>query len=352
MIESVLRVFERRKAVVCILAGLLIGAWVGLSCLDPHFIMGTGGKWIRPDNDYIAYLVAWNYFLVDHWRFPLFSLPAMGYPEGGNVLFNDALPLAAAATKILYQLTGARLNPFGWWIFLTYVLQGAMATRVVWAVGVRSIWACAAAAVLTVTSGYFVARMGHTALSSHFLLLWALAVYFESVRKGRARILESSVLLGVALLVNSYLFVMVFVFVAMTMCALALRSQLTWRQLGGAALGAALVAALGLVSGYGVLLVNPSTMKGAGFGLYSWNPVSLALPPDGVFGYLTGVPRDATGGQYRGRGVPRTRCCLDAGARSGRLAKAVDQARSKSCPSCHDAHGLCSVCGLEQGLLQ
>ena len=61
-----------------------------------QFIAGTGGKWIRPENDYVAYLVAWNYYIVDTWRFPLFDLPAMGYPEGGSVLFNDALPLTAA----------------------------------------------------------------------------------------------------------------------------------------------------------------------------------------------------------------------------------------------------------------
>src|SRR5262245_44302069 len=95
MYESVQKFVARHKLFVCILAGALVGTWLGLKSLDWGFIVGTGGKWIRPDNDFIAYLVAWNYFIVDDWRLPVFSLPAMGYPEGGNVLFNDGLPLTA-----------------------------------------------------------------------------------------------------------------------------------------------------------------------------------------------------------------------------------------------------------------
>jgi hypothetical protein len=285
---------------VCVGAGALAGAVLALVALDPHFILGTGAKWVRPDNDFIAYLVAWNYYVVDSWRFPLFSLPNMGYPEGGSVLFNDALPVAALPTKVLYHLSGLRINPFGWWILLTYVLQGAMAARLVCAVGVRSVWASAAAAVLAVCNTSFMWRMGHTALSSHFLVLWALALHFESLRRGRARIVEFCVLLALALLVNSYLFVMVAVLEGITLVALGVRGQLSARELRRTALGLVAVVAIGLIAGYGVLFVNPTTMKGVGFGFYSWNLVGLLLPADGVFGFLAGVTRDATGGQYEG----------------------------------------------------
>jgi hypothetical protein len=289
-----------RKGLVCVLVGALTGVVIGLQALDPHFIAGTGGKWIRPENDYVAYLVAWNYYIVDTWRLPLFNLPAMGYPEGGSVLFNDALPLTAVPTKMLYQLLGVRVNPFGWWIFLTYVLQGAMAARVVCAVGVRSVWACTAAAVLAIVNTSFGSRMGHTALSSHFLLLWVLALHFESLRRGRAKILELSAVLALALLVNSYLFAMVFAFELATLLALWFRGQLTLRDVRNGALGAAVSVVLGLIAGYGVFLTNPTTMKSQGFGLYSWNLVGLLLPPQGVFGFLAGLSRDATHGQYEG----------------------------------------------------
>lgn len=283
-----------------LVAGGVVGLIIGLQALAPQFIAGTGGKWIRPENDYNAYLVAWNYYIQDVWRLPLFSLPLMGYPEGGSVLFNDALPLAALPTKIISRLTGSVVNPFGWWIFLTYICQGVMSARVMQSVGVQSVWAAAVAAALAVVSTSFVMRMGHTALSSHFLLLWATAVHFFSLRQGRPRLVESTVLLAVTLLVNAYLFAMVFALLVATLVALWFRGQCGRRDIGRAAIGLTVVVAIGIVAGYGLVFTNPTTMKSEGFGKYSWNVATLLLPPDGVLGRLQGVTRDATQGQYEG----------------------------------------------------
>ena len=289
-----------RSALAGLLAGGLVGFIVALQALDPQFIAGTGGLWVRPENDYNAYLVAWNYYVVDSWRLPLFSVPSMGYPEGGNVLFNDALPLTALPTKILYRLSGTLINPFGWWVFLTYVLQGVMAARLLQSAGVRSIWGATAAAALAVVSTSFVTRMGHTALSTEALVLWALALHFSSLRHGRARPVESTILLTITLLVNAYLFVMVFVLVAATLVALRLRQQLDTHDLRHAALGIAIVVAVGLLAGYGFVFANPTAMTSNGFGRFSWNLPTLFLPPEGVFGVLQGITRDATHGQYEG----------------------------------------------------
>lgn len=291
----------RTGATFLALAGAaIVGLLVGLDALAPPFITGSGGKWVRPENDYDAYLVAWNYFVADHWRFPLFSLPQMGYPEGGSVLFNDALPLAAVPTKLLYQLTGAKVNPFGWWILLLYVLQGVMAGRVLRATGVRSVVSAVVAAMLAVVSTAFVTRMGHTALASHFLVLWALALHFSAMRRQHARAGEATLLLAVTLMVNAYLFAIVFALVAATWIALAARRLLAIRDLVRIGVGLSAVVALGLIAGYGLVFSNPSTMKSEGFGKYSWNLVTLLLPPDGIFGYFANVPRDATHGQYEG----------------------------------------------------
>ncbi len=289
-----------RSTVAGLIAGGVVGLIVGLQALDPLFIAGTGGKWVRPENDYNAYLVAWSYYVRDAWRVPLFSLPLMGYPEGGSVLFNDALPLTALGTKILYKVSGALINPFGWWILLTYVLQGTMAARLMQAVGVCSIWACLSAAAFAVVSTSFVTRMGHTALSTHCVLLWAIALHFSSLRQRRAKIAESTVLLAITLLVNAYLFAMVFALVAITQIALLCRHALDSRDVRRAAVGMTFVVALGLLAGYALVFTNPTTMKSEGFGRYSWNLATLLLPAEGVLGLLGGVTRDATHGQYEG----------------------------------------------------
>jgi hypothetical protein len=284
----------RRRFLLSYLAGALVGMAIGLAVLTPAFITGTGGKWLHPDDDYNAYLVAWHYFVADAWRFPVFDIPEMGYPEGGSVLFNDALPLAALAGKAVYRTTGVVVNPFGWWILLTYLLQGAMAVRVMRALGVRSPVAAAGAACLAVCTTAFLKRMQHTALSSHFLLLWAMALYFERVREDRARLGELWLLAGVTLLVNAYLFVMVMALHAATIAALWLRGRVDRRVVRVEALGCVAVLALGLAAGYGSLLVRPASMQSTGFGHYSWNLAGLLVPP------TADVIRDATGGQYEG----------------------------------------------------
>ena len=69
-----------------VLTGAAVGTVLALLALNLRFIAGTGGRWLRPDNDFNAYLVAWHYFVADRWRLPLFSIPAMGYMRHGHLL--------------------------------------------------------------------------------------------------------------------------------------------------------------------------------------------------------------------------------------------------------------------------
>jgi hypothetical protein len=289
---------RRREAA----AGAAVGLALGLVALAPGFVAGTGGLWACPPNDVVMYRVAWSYYVADAWRWPLFEVPALGYPEGGSVLFMDALPLAALATKLFASLTGVRVNPFGGWMLLAYVLQGALAARCVAAAGARSLAATVAAATFAICCASFLDRLAweHLALSSHFVILWALALYLESARRPRLTALEWFCAAAVALLVNSYLFAMVVALAGATALALLGRGRLGARELAQAALGGAGLVALGVAAGYGVMFTNPAQMKAPGFGEFSWNLVALLVPPDGVFGLLGGIPRDATTGQYEG----------------------------------------------------
>jgi hypothetical protein len=132
----------KRSAAPYIACGALVGVVICAWALPTRFITGKGDFWRRPKYDINVYVTTWNYFVHDQWRFPVLDIPTMGYPEGGNVLFTDALPVAQLASKAIHSATGQAANPFGWWIFLTYVLQGAIAARVVRAAGARSRLAC------------------------------------------------------------------------------------------------------------------------------------------------------------------------------------------------------------------
>lgn len=282
--------------------GAMVGAMLAATALTWGFVSGLGRFWERPTNDYNAYLVAWQYFIHDRWRLPIFDLPAMGYPEGGSALFNDALPLTLLPSKLIYSLTGFAPNPFGPWIALTYVLLGAFAARLIAACGVRAPIALAVGAFLTVGKVLFIWRLGHVAIASHFVILWALALYVENVRDRRFTFGEHLALSLATLLINAYLLVMVAVLQGATVLTLMVRRQFTRRDLIHAgAIGVAVIA-MAFVLGYGAMFEpGPTTMRAGGFGHFSWNLATLLAPIDGLWGPSL-VVRDATGGQYEGDG--------------------------------------------------
>jgi hypothetical protein len=287
------------SALLSMLPGAAVGALLAVFALNPGFVDGTGVFWDRPERDYNAYLVGWQYFIQDTWRFPILDVPAMGYPEGGSVLFNDALPLGAITSKIVKQITGVTVNPFGYWVFATYVLLGAFTSRLVRACGVRSTWAGAAAAFIVVTRGLFMFRFGHVALSGHFLIVWAFCLYVEDVRTERFSGLGHALLSAVAMLVNAYLVAMVALIQAATVLTLLARAQLPLRSLAKVAAVAGTVVMVGVIAGYGhVFGSGGPRLRTGGFGLYSWNPVTTVIPS--YVWNVGAVVRDATGGQYEG----------------------------------------------------
>jgi hypothetical protein len=285
---------------VLILVGGVVGAAIGLYALPFGFIRGDGVAWANPENDLNMYLIPFQYFIHDDWRFPVFDLPSMNYPEGGSVLLNDAVPLAVLVSKAIASTCGYVINPFGWWVFLTYVLQGAFAVRVVTACGVRSWWASVGAAMLAVCTIPFLSRVGHPALSSQFVILWALALHLENVSRRRFTAVEHFVLSAVAILINPYLFVMVSFLQATTVATLWSVGALRVADAAAGVVVVATVVIIALAAGYGIVFQGTGSMRERGFGLYSWNLATLLIPPESYWGIPRDVLRDATGGQIEG----------------------------------------------------
>jgi Family of unknown function (DUF6311) len=279
--------------------GAVIGAIAALIAFEPRFIAGSGPKWANPGGDLVAYLVAWNYFIHDQWRLPVFALPMMGYPEGGSVLFNDAIPLAAFLTKVLFSLTGWQTNPFGLWLLVSFSMQGAFGARLARALGIRSSVLVAAVATLMVCSTGFLTRPPHIAVSTHFLILWALALYFEDFGRGQFNGRSHILLSVVALLTNFYLFAMVIAIQAATLLII-------WSRVGSMAIPLRLLILSGLaafpvmlLAGYGDIFLRQKDMGAFGFGYHSWNVPTLVVP-SAVLGHAVPMVRDATKGQYEG----------------------------------------------------
>src|SRR5215207_5630982 len=88
---------------IIVALALLMGTAYVLTFFSPSFILGSSVYWTAPFGDRITNIIGAMYFARDEWRFPLFYVPALAFPEGANIVFTDSLPLLALILKIIYK---------------------------------------------------------------------------------------------------------------------------------------------------------------------------------------------------------------------------------------------------------
>lgn len=138
---------------------------------------------------------------------PLLAFDSLNYPQGTRATFVDVIPLYALLLKLLLPASLAPFNPYGAWVALCFILQ---------AVGVVD-QSRAKAELMGLPSessdclaGFpaLMAQLGHISLMSHWIILFALALYVRSRYMLGLPLISWTVLLVVAFYVNIYLFAM------------------------------------------------------------------------------------------------------------------------------------------------
>ncbi|WP_374582727.1 hypothetical protein [Pseudoduganella sp.] len=196
------------------MAGLLAAAALALlyACwiYPPGFLLGTSPYWGQLDTDITQYIAGYNAYAREAWHWPLFRIESLNAPEGTLTTFVDAIPLYALVLKALVGGADAAFwNPFGLWIALCYLLQGAGAWWICREAGLRS-WATLGAMTLLLASfPAFGFRVSHVSLMSQWLLVFSFALYLRSSRRHTFSWLGWTALVPVAFYTNIYLVVMV-----------------------------------------------------------------------------------------------------------------------------------------------
>lgn len=288
----------------------LIGTAYALTFLDSGFIAGRSVYWTQAFGDRITNLVGALYFIRDEWRFPLFYVPQLAFPEGANIVYTDSVPLFALFLKGVYKVSGEWFNYFGLWLFLCFPLLALFAALAVLETGMEDALAASAAALLAVSSPAFLARFGHAALMGHFLIAWSLWLYLRLRKRpdNLPAIGQFCAAAAVAILVQAYFLLMVvpFCFAALAQAAVERRLAPT-RAAASAVVMIAAILATAFLAG----IVGPGTGQASawGFGHYSMNLLSPFIPPrDHLPAFVArritwdgnGYSWDATGGQYEG----------------------------------------------------
>ena len=147
--------------------------------------------WLLRAGDPAQHWLGWAFFREEPWRLPLGAVTRFAEPLGSTVGFTDAVPVAA----LLGRLASSRLPPdfqyLGAWLALSFALQGFFGARLSRAMGGDGTAQFLTGALFSVAPP-LLWRVGHEALTAHWLLLALLAITLEpaggarSVRRGLA----------------------------------------------------------------------------------------------------------------------------------------------------------------------
>lgn len=280
------------------------------------FVQGNSVFWRTEVDDVTQYVAGFNFFFTSPWQNPLLAFDALNYPRGTLVTFVDAIPLYSIILKLLIPQAWAPFNPYGFWVTLCFLLQAIGAWWIARELKASSWVFLLTLVCLLLSFPAFLARLSHTSLMSHWLLLFALALYLKSRRSEIWPTQAWSILCLVAFYVNIYLFTMVCgVFGCAWLSATQHRALVRVRAL-------LWPIALLAVTAYFAMWPLPSgkPMSEWGFGFYSMNILSpwvggyilpsvvswLGLGP--TFDFFTGGPGQSEGFNYLGLGVVMLLC--------------------------------------------
>jgi hypothetical protein len=266
--------------------------------LPRGFVRGTSAYWQTDVGDVAEYLSGFNAFFAEPWTRPLLRIASLNAPDGTLATFADIVPMYAVALKLLVPGDRFPFNPFGGWILLCLLLQAVGAWWIVREARLPRSGATIVLTVFVLLMPAFLGRVagGHVSLSSHWMILFALALYLHGGRSGRPALAAWTLLLFGGFYINLYLFAMI----ALTFLADVARFATGdgWRRLPGRLLlpPVAIGASLPLT-----MLPIPHAAVAEGFGFYSMNLLAPVVGGGRVTGWLTGHREwTFTDGQYEG----------------------------------------------------
>jgi hypothetical protein len=270
------------------LTGAAFLAWMAGALLDP-----TGIEWLMK-LDWVPHYFGWSYFRNEPWQWPPGTIRGYYAPLGSSIGLTDAIPLAAYLFKPFAAWLPQPFQYIGLWWLLCFTLQGAFGARLTARATPRPVLQVLGA-VLFILIPTLLTRVGHAALCSHWLVLWALVIATRPA-PSRIRAVEWAALGLCAGLIQPYLAAMALPLLLAT----AIDSADVPAMPRLRALAAAVAATLTgwWLSGLFVLSGEGSLAAG-GLGYYSMNLLS-PITPGGWSRVLPELPVAGDGQRYEG----------------------------------------------------
>ena len=174
---------------------VLFLAIYGFAVLDP----GNVGWCLLDNNDTGQHFIGGWAFLREPWRWPPGLFCTLSHPDPASISIIDAVPVMALLVKVF---RGVRPEPFqylGWWGLICFALQGGFGALLMRRIANRGFFRAAGVFFLVLSVPFLTRYPLHTALSSHFLILWALYLMLGKWNRRTAAAWTALLLLSLAI---------------------------------------------------------------------------------------------------------------------------------------------------------
>ena len=186
-----------------VLAGALLGLIFFVSTLGFALVDPTNVKWLLR-GDWAAHFIGWHFYRNAPWSWPPGAFNSFWYPVGTAIVYTDSLPLLALPLKLVSALLPARFQYIGFWLLFNCILQsvfGALLMRCF----THRFTAQVLGAGFFLLAPIFIDRINHDTLTTQWLLLAGLWLYFRDPAESWRPLLIWSLLAATAALTHPYL---------------------------------------------------------------------------------------------------------------------------------------------------
>ena len=157
---------------------LILGIVAFLVIRGPATLDPTNILWLD-QNDRAMHTLGWWYFMHAPWGWPPGASPLNGLEYANGIGLADGLPLFAFPFKLLAQWLPRHFQYWGWWHLLSFALQAMFGALVAHRLGLSRVLSLIAA-LFCLFQPAFLARLDvHMALSGHWTILAAIALYLS-----------------------------------------------------------------------------------------------------------------------------------------------------------------------------
>ena len=183
----------------------------------------TNDAWIMAgydEDDLTQHYAGWVQFRSSDWAFPLGLIGDMADGTGTMVSFTDSIPILAIIFKALDFMLPETFQYFGWYNLLCFILQAIAGYKLVRRKSENSVFGYVGTGLFLLSPILLERAFRHTALASHWFILFSLLIYLKSRdarREGRQVFSKGYLVLNIlTVLIHPYFLPMVMIFTALT----------------------------------------------------------------------------------------------------------------------------------------